>query len=50
MAAMMRGGPCAGFFSRHRRAVTLALIVAGLGFLLLQAGWVLGVIAFFRTF
>ena len=49
MREMMQGGPCAGFLKRHRLAVFTALTVVGLGFLILQVGWVLGVIAFFRT-
>jgi hypothetical protein len=46
---MMQACPCAGWFGRHRLAVYTALTVVGLGFLTLQAGWVLGIIAFFRT-
>ena len=49
MGRMMQACPCAGWFGRHRLAVYTALTVVGLGFLTLQAGWVLGIIAFFRT-
>jgi hypothetical protein len=47
---MMEACPCGDFLRRHRVAVFTTLAVAGLGVLILQAGWVLGVIAFFRTF
>ena len=49
MGRMMQAGPCAGWFGRHRLAVYTGLTVVGLGFLALQVGWVLGIIAFFRT-
>ncbi len=49
MKEMMEASPCAGLLRRHRLAGYTALTVAGLGFLILQAGWVLGIIAFFRT-
>jgi hypothetical protein len=50
MREMMKTGPCGGFLTRHRLAVYTALTVAGLGILVIQAGFVLGIIAFFRTF
>jgi len=46
---MMQACPCATWFSRHRPAAYTALIVAAIGFLALQVGWILGVIAFLRT-
>ena len=46
---MMRACPCAGWLGRHRLAAYTALAVVGLGFLTLQVGWILGVVAFFRT-
>jgi len=49
MRKMMQASPCAGFLRRHRAAAYTALILVGLGFVILQAGWVLGIIAFFRT-
>ena len=50
MKKMMKGCPCGDVLKRHRFAVFTSLAVIGLGFLVLQAGWVLGVVAFFRTF
>ena len=47
---MMWGCPCGAILKRHRRALWLAMAGMALGFLILQAGWVLGVIAFFRSF
>ena len=47
---MMQTGPCADWFRRHRLAVYTALTLAALGLLVLPAVWVLGIIAFFRTF
>lgn len=44
-----RAGRCVGLLGRHRLAAFVALLAAGLGFLVLQVGWVLGIIAFFRT-
>jgi len=41
--------PCGGFLKRHRLAVYTTLTVAGLGILVVQAGFLLGIIAFFRT-
>ena len=49
MGPMMQASPCAGWLGRHRLALYTALAVFGLGFLILQVGWVLGIIAFFRT-
>jgi hypothetical protein len=49
MGQMMRACPCTGWLGRHRLAAYTALAVVGLGFLALQVGWILGVIAFFRT-
>ena len=49
MNEMMQACPCGGLLKRHRFAMYTALTVAGLGILALQAGWVLGIIAFFRT-
>jgi hypothetical protein len=50
MGQMMKASPCAGWLGRHRLAVYTAMTAVGLGILILQAGWVLGIIAFFRTF
>jgi len=41
--------PCETVWRRNRTKAIAALAGAGLVFLLLQAGWILGVIAFFRT-
>jgi hypothetical protein len=49
MNAMMRKSPCATWFARHRLAAYTALTLFGLGLLLVPTGWLLGVIAFFRT-
>ena len=49
MGQMMQACHCAGWFRRHRLAVYTAAAVVGLGFLMLQVGWILGVVAFFRT-
>jgi len=46
---MMQACPCTGWLRRHRLAAYSALAVMGLGFLALQVGWILGIIAFFRT-
>jgi hypothetical protein len=46
---MMQACPCGGWLRRHRLAAYAVLTVVGLGFLALQVGWILGVIAFFRT-
>ena len=47
---MMEACPCGDFLRRHRVAAFTTMGVVGLGILILQAGWVLGVIAFFCTF
>lgn len=49
MGRMMQVCPCATWFRRHRLAAYTTLIVVALGFLALQVGWILGVIAFLRT-
>ena len=49
MGRMMQACPCTTWFRRHRLAAYTALIVTALGFLALQVGWILGVIAFLRT-
>ena len=49
MKEMMKAGPCGRVLKRHRVAVYVTLTGIGLGVLTLQAGWLLGVIAFFRT-
>ena len=49
MEEMMQACPCAGMLKRHRVAAYTVLVGIGLAFLILQAGWILGVIAFFRT-
>jgi len=49
MGQMMQACPCAAWLERHRLAAYAALTVVGLGFVALQVGWILGVIAFFRT-
>ena len=41
---------CGAMLKRHRVAVYTMLVGFGLTALILQAGWILGVIAFFRTF
>jgi len=46
---IMQACPCTGWLRRHRFAAYTALIVVGLGLLALQVGWILGVVAFFRT-
>jgi hypothetical protein len=46
---MMKACPCAGMLKRHHVAAYTVLVGIGLAFLILQAGWILGVIAFFRT-
>ncbi len=50
MKEMMRACPCGGWLKRHRLAVYTTMAGIGLGMLVLQVGWILGVIAFFRTF
>jgi len=49
MEGMMQACPCSGMLKRHRVAAYAALIGIGLVLLVLQAGWILGVVAFFRT-
>ena len=46
---MMRACPCGDKLRGHRLAVYTTLVGIGLGLLVLPAGWLLGVIAFFRT-
>lgn len=48
-AEMMKGCPCAGLMTGSKKA--FLAVLAGAGFLCLIAlsGWVLGVVAFFRT-
>jgi len=50
MKEMMRACPCGDKLRSHRLAVYTTLVGIGLGLLILPAGWILGVIAFFRTF
>ena len=50
MEEMMRACPCATAMKRHRIAVYTTLAVMGFTLLVLQAGWILGVVAFFRTY
>lgn len=50
MRGMMHGSPCGAVLQRHRGAIRLAMAGMLLGIAILQAGWLLGVIAFFRTF
>jgi hypothetical protein len=50
MDKMMEACPCGDLLKRHRLAAFTTLVALGFGVLILQAGWVLGVIAFFRTF
>jgi hypothetical protein len=49
MADMARECPCKSVFRRHRAAVYSAVAAAGLVVLVLSAGWIAGIIAFFRT-
>lgn len=44
------GCPCGSMLKGHRFAVVAVLAVMGLALLISQAGGVLGIIAFFRTF
>ena len=44
------GCPCGSMLKGHRVAVVAVLAVMGLALLISQAGGVLGIIAFFRTF
>jgi hypothetical protein len=45
----MESGSCKSMLKKHRGAIYTACIGMALALLLLQAGWVLGVVAFFRT-
>ena len=46
---MMRGCSCGWMLRKRRGALYAALIGGGLLLLVIQAGWLLGVVAFFRT-
>ena len=46
---MMRSCPCASMFKGSRGSISILLAVAGLLFSITVTGWVLGVVAFFRT-
>ena len=48
--AEMKGCPCAGLMKGSKKAFLGVLAGAGLLCLTALAGWVLGVVAFFRTF
>jgi hypothetical protein len=48
-AAMAQECPCGSLLRRHRVAAFTWLAACLLIFLMLSAGWVLGVIAFFQT-
>ena len=49
-ASEMAGGyDCGAFFKEHRLAVFAALTGAGLTFLIVLTGFILGIVAFFRT-
>jgi hypothetical protein len=45
----MEGWSCKSMLKKHRRAIWTAFFEMALMLLVLQAGWVLGVVAFFRT-
>lgn len=45
----LRATPCAGFLRRHRLLIYTVAAAIGLGILIIQIGWILGIIAFFRT-
>lgn len=49
MAEMMRGCPCRSFAERHRVGFFLCAAGCGFAILIFQLGWLLGVIAFFRS-
>ncbi len=49
MKKMMQACPCGAALERHRLAIYSAVVGLGLAILVLPIGWVLGVIAFFRT-
>jgi hypothetical protein len=49
MKKMMRACPCGTVLERHRLAIYSAVVGLGLAMLVVPIGWVLGVIAFFRT-
>ena len=49
VAEMADGRPCGAFFKEHRFAIFTAITVMGLTFLIVFAGFILGIIAFFRT-
>jgi hypothetical protein len=49
MKKMMQACPCGEMLKRHRVAIYTALIGLGLAVAVLPIGWILGVIAFFRT-
>jgi hypothetical protein len=40
---------CGAFFKKHRLAAFVALTGAGLTFLIVLTGFILGIVAFFRT-
>ena len=50
MADVMKGCPCASLIKNPKKALFVGLTVGGLIFSLTAAGWVLGILAFFRTF
>lgn len=49
MKEMMAGTPCGSFMRRHPFVTGLILAAAGLAFLTVPAGAILGIIAFVRT-
>lgn len=49
MAGFMRGCPCASLMKGSRKAFFGMLLGAGLLFSIVAGGWVLGIVAFFRT-
>jgi len=48
-AEMRKGCPCAGLMKGSRKPIFAVLAGAGFLFLIVAAGWVLGVVAFFRS-
>ena len=46
---MMRSCPCTSMFKGSRGSICIILAVSGLLFSITAAGWVLGVVGFFRT-